>query len=340
MILKPTEIYPDNTTFPSDESIKITWKNHGDIMVSFEVIVENNFTGSIVYQSNIISSYSPQFVIPASQFTDGIIYRYKIKVFNSINEFAESDYKVFKCSSRPIVEIITDGVIRNQICDTQATYNQAEGILLKAYRFVLYDEYKHILEQSKYFYDGELRHTFETRLKDDTEYYIECFVITQDDLVGTSGQISVRADYIPPSVHFDLKITTEIDKPYVRLLWTTVRILGETDSEPVYINNEEIDLTNDKVIFDKGFRLENNFSILLWVRNMPLSTSFFEAVGTNGRISVMYYNNKIHVFRTINEYITHIATDIDLPELTPEDGVFILIQQINKDLIVESEVVI
>lgn len=342
LILKPTNMIPDSQTFSSSETIEFKWKTNGDIMSAFELIIEDNNTGLQAYTTGKINSYTPTYLIPPSTLRDGIAYRYKLVIYNSVGGSITSDYKIFTCSSKPIVTIQTDGYIRNQIAYLNANYYQAENVPIKCFMFILRDEYNNILESSNYIYSPIIEYTFSSILIDDTHYKVECLVVTQNDLAGTSGPIQFIADYISPIVHFKLGTEIVVDEPFLRLSWTTVRIIGETLGATSYIDGSKLDVraVNSKVFFDDGYTLENNFTVRIWA-NSPsqnINNPIVEIPTLYGKMIVYYENNKVHVLRYFNSIITHIASNV-LPFIGVNNQLYICIQQDNGRLNILSEVI-
>lgn len=328
MIFKPSEILPDNSAFSAEDAISVSWKNNGDSMKAYEVIVEDNSTGSLVYSSGKVVAYSGNHTIPANSFLNGIIYRYKIKVYNLNDEYAISDYKVFSCYSKPVVMIDNDGYIRNQTASVLATYYQNESLPLNAYEFTLFDEYENILEESGYLHDGLLSYEFKYKLENEKTYKIECIAITTNGVSGSSGKISFIAQYDAPVVYFKLQANVSSGECYVDLAWSTVRIIGNAENSPVYLdNNTMIDLTSNVVTYDDGFILPDNFTLRMWIKNITEGVNFVELVGNNGTLIVNYKDSKIHVYRIVGDLITHIATDELV--INYETMVYVCLQQFN-----------
>ena len=342
LILKPTNMTPDGQTFSGTEAIEFRWKTNGDIMSAFELIVEDNNTGLQVYTTGKVNSYNANCLIPPSTLQNGFVYRYKLIIYNSIGSSITSDYKVFICSSKPTVTIQTDGYIRNQIAYFNAIYHQSENIPIKCFMFVLRDEFNNILESSSYIYSSEIEYTFSSILTDGNHYSVECLAVTQNDLAGTSGSIQFLSDYISPVVHFKLGTEAMVDEPFLRLSWTTVRIIGETQGATSYIGGEKLDVRTNgsKVFFNDGFTLENNFTIRLWVESpyQGIGNPIVEVPTLYGKMIVYYENNRVHVLRYYNSLVNHVASNI-LPSIGINNQLYICIQQDNGRLNILSEVI-
>ncbi|WP_336786959.1 fibronectin type III domain-containing protein [Paenibacillus sp. MMO-177] len=337
MILKPSNIAPENLTFPAGEELEITWKNNGDLMRSFIIEFKDIANGSIVYKTNQIQGYITKYTVPPYSLIDGREYTYTVKVFNANGDSAISNPTVLRFNTRPRMSVLNDGYIRNQTATVIGTYSQDQLLELKAYKFVLYDEFKHVLEQSDYLYDGLLEYTFKYILEDGKEYFVECIGVTQNDLLGTSGLISVIADYIPPTVYFNLGADTFIDKPYVRLTWTTVRIIGHGNGH-VFTDDGKVDVRDGLVYFDDGFNIESDFTIKLWAEDVSKDVELVRIKGGAVEITVEVQGTKIvAIKKSANMDIeSRVASDIIGDINTGQ--LFIVLQQIGMNLNITCEV--
>lgn len=226
MILKPSNVQPSGQAYDASEDIELTWQNNGDVMVSFRVVIKDNATDATVHMSPLTTSSICKYTVPANTLSNGVTYKYTVTVYNSVYETAVSDWYIVKCSARPVVTVVTDGIVRNQNTLFQATYSQGQSIALKSYRLILYNSLQNTLATSTELYDGLLQYTF-TGLMSGDSYYIECQATSQDDVVGTSGKVSFTVDYVSASPTKSLNVTPVADKPTVMVDWiNSKQVLG------------------------------------------------------------------------------------------------------------------
>ena len=170
MIYRPLNVLPDNEFFAYGKTIRITWKNSGDTMKAYRIYIYNNSTDKLVYDSAEITNYIPSHTL--SQVLGIGIYKYKIVVYNdtsgnSKRNSAESTLKIFTVSPIPTVTLnLQDGdTISTQQLSISAEYSHRSGTKNKNYKFLLYDEYKNVLEESPYFTDDKFEYTYSILLE-------------------------------------------------------------------------------------------------------------------------------------------------------------------------------
>ncbi len=350
MIYRPLNVLPDNEYFAYGKSIKITWKNSGDIMKAFRIYIYNNATDELVYDSKEITNYTPSYTL--TQSLDIGTYKYKIVVYNDVlsninREYAESVLKIFTVSPIPTVTLnLQDGdTISSQQLSISAEYSHPLGTKCKNYKFLLYDEYKTVIEESPYYTDDKFEYTYNTLLENNRMYYAQCMVITYDNIEASSSIIEFKAEYVKPNLNFKLTPTTFNCKPYIKLDWTISRIIGTIEGNGYYVDinnnivtNEDegfynkavkLNLTTEgsKALFEEGFIIENDFTINLWVENIPTDgTVFFKIADENNNILYLnYYQNKIHCWKEVKSIRTHVVSN-DIA-YTKAEQVMIRIQQ-------------
>lgn len=339
MILKPTEITPNATTFPADEDIEISWKNNGDMMVAFKVTIEDNDSASIIYTSGKVTSSIPNHIVPAGSLVNEKTYRYRITVYNSINRSVISDYMILKTSARPNVIIPNDGYIRNQLLSVEATYSQSAGVNLKSYQFFLYDAYGNLLEKSDELLDRLLRYSFKYQLVDGHTYKVECVCVSQNNVSNTSGKIALVADYNSLESYSNLSAQTYIDKPYVELQWSLVRNIGKPFGTINYIDNKKVDLTNGLVTFNDNFSVDNDFTLKLWLEGLSDNDDIDigRIAGANGELIINFSNKRFHIFKNFGNLTNHIASN-KINESINGKQLFLSIIQINNRINMYCEV--
>lgn len=304
---------------------KQVFYNELEIALSFD-------TSQIVYQQRI-QEFRYQHTVPANTLTNGNQYVAKVRVYD--NEeilIGESDPIFFYCFSLPILSIptIVDGTVGNQTVLFQGTYEQAENELLQSYKFILYDENQNIVSQSPELYDDALQYEF-SELENRQKYYIELKVVTVNQMVASTGLIEFTARYLAPKFVSAIELENLSNEASIFVKCNVLRIIGMPDSEPVdYIDNEMIDLRSNGVWFEEGFKLNGNFTIQMWVRDIIDNSIFFKLIANDGsHIKLEYKNNKINLYKMLNdEYVVQRllgSEDID----TTNQVVFICIKHIN-----------
>jgi len=277
MILKPYRLSPDNQAQDSTEDITMSWVNQGDRQYKYKVEIYNNVDNMLVYESVLIASVNTFHILPANTLANGFTYKYQITVQNSIGESATSDWGMFKCSSKPVIEFpnLTSGAtIGNNEYKFMGSYTQLENVPIMSWEMRLYDSLQNLLNTTNIIFGSLIEHTF-SGLNSEEFYYINLIATSQDGLSSSTGLIPFSVEYETPPLAIALQAKNNKDSASVQLMWNILQITGESVNT-TYIDNEKIDAKNGSVWFDNGFNIEGDFTLKLWieeVENVPLGVN-------------------------------------------------------------------
>lgn len=310
LIFKPSNIVPSNVTLSLADSNTISWKNNGDIMEKFTIIIIDNATQAVVHNSSSVVSSKPSYVLPANTIKTAMECKIQIVVFNASGESAVSDYIVARFYNRPVVNVPNDGYMRNQKMYISAEYSHVDNHAPKAYIASLFNEYGKLLERTDYIYSNSttIEHEFNYMLEDDVTYQIEVMFVTQYDLSGTSGKINMIADYEKSVLNLGLITRTELEKPYVELEWSTVRIVGHGVNYTVVDN--VLNVMDGIVYFDENFSVDGDFAFTVCFMQVENDIDLIELTGGSTSLKLSYYGNRFHLVKIINgKMLSHYATE-------------------------------
>lgn len=272
-VLKPISINPNNISLDAHNQIIISWKNTGDRQYYYQIKFYNNTDNSLVLDTTKISSYNSFHVINANILTNGITYKYQITVWNQNNQYATSDWVIFKCSSAPMCSIPNLGAeILNSNYTFQGSYSQAESVPIKSWRFILYDKYESIISTGVETFSNIIEYEI-IGLLNDTDYYIELQVRSQDDILGTTGKIKFHVRYAVPRTTINLTAENVDSESAIRLSWHVTQVIGVTQGIITFINNQKINLSQGSIIFQHGLQPFKDFNLKLWLQWTPLQYS-------------------------------------------------------------------
>jgi hypothetical protein len=278
-ILKPTNISPNNIAQDANNNIVISWTNNGDRQYYYQIKIYQNLDNILVYDTSKIYSLNTFHSISQNTLNNGNEYKYQITVWNQNDESVSSDWIIFKCSSTPIATFtnISDGSeILNSFYLFQGSYSQSEGISIKSWNMLLYDESDYIIGNTGVQYSDVIEYKFEG-LNNDSNYKIELQVRSQDDLIATTGKVPFHVRYEVPSSTITLQAENVPEKAGVRLSWKVVQIIGNViDGSISYIGNDKIDLTNGIISFSDGMPNFKNFNLKLWLDWIDLKNEIIE----------------------------------------------------------------
>lgn len=337
MIQKPYGISLKSTTIDANENNTIKWKVSGAMQSAYSLEIRKNSDNTIVISVPKTNSYANQHVLASGTLINGNEYKITITVFDELNSSATSDPDIFQTSSKPIVTLSPIGTVTNFSYNFQATYTQDESVGLKSYIAFLYDENQRLITNSNIKTMQPIEHIF-SDLESETNYFVEFQATSNKGLTGTSGLIGFNVLYTQPSVSVNLT-AKNIENAGIELSWNVIQIILKAEGTTPYLDNEKIDLSLGRVYADEGFRIDENFTLSLWLES-PIVSSFLNQTnllkikGTNGEIVLQYWDdNRFKIWKTINGYKS-------LWVSTPVTGsaFFVGIKQIgdNCDVIAES----
>lgn len=273
MILRPTSISPNNDTLDSSKQITISWKNLGDRQISYRIVIYNNNTLELAYDTGKTNSYNSFHIIPQDYLINGNTYKFTITVWNQNNESAISDWIIFNCYSTPtcnLVNIVDGGEILNSSYLFTGEYNQAEGIPIKSFLMILYNSQQEVLMVTPEIFSDTIEYEF-SGFNTEDDYYIELQVRSQADLINSTGKIRFTVRYEVPANYISLISENVSAQASVRLSWNTTQIIGEVIEGSInYIDSDIVDLTNGAIIFNEGLKDFYSFVLKIWVELVNL----------------------------------------------------------------------
>ena len=300
MALSQPILYTQNAFDATQSSVFTFNVIGGSQVVANTLTIQNNSTLSTVY-SQTQSTYQFIHNVPANTLTNGTYYQAYLTTQDANgNVSPQSNVIQFYCYSEPTFEfadIPTNHVIPNSSFNFEVTYNQTEGETLNAYVFNLYDTNKILISTSgtQYLSQSSLPTTISylfSGFENNTTYYIECNGVTLHNMQVSTGQIEITANYVQPTLYSIFSVQNNCNQGYITLTSNVVNISGTSyPGEPVYINNEELDLTQigSYVVWNDGFELNNNFTLRIWGRNFSTNTQIFQCSNVNGDIITLSY---------------------------------------------------
>ncbi len=259
MIFQPVSLSPKNLSVDGNSIQTFTWKSTGAPQTDYQVIIRNNSDDSLVYNSFKIQSTISSHTIPKNTMINGNDYKWQVQVWNN-GDSAISDWVFVAANTTPVITFTDPNFLDPIYIDSQeytfkVNYAQAESIIVKMYRFILWDQNGTvILYDSDWIYGISLEHKISGMLRD-TTYKIECQAYSQNDLFATTGKKSfVISEYILPEGTPELDINVLDDVGAVEIKWNTqVAVAEVTDDQG---NPQNAVFTTGK--FGKGLSLGSN----------------------------------------------------------------------------------
>lgn len=230
----------------------------------------NNATSAVVYNLPKTTSYLSSHTLPTNTLVNNNQYKISVQVWETGDASnALSDYEVFQTSSRPKITISTTGIVSSPSNIFSAQYSQAESVPMKSWIAYLYNNSMNIISQSNTQISTPLVYTVDNLINRET-YYIEFQAVSNKGLTGTTGKIPFDVLYATPNLDTNLTIRN-VDNAGMELSWDVVQIIGKSDN-PIYLNGEKLDARANKVSFNQGYSITNDFTLKAWVEGLTNKT--------------------------------------------------------------------
>lgn len=201
---------------------------------------------------------------------------------------AESNWVSFYCFDSPVFQV--EGLTNNQVVNSASLsftikYQLlANSDQLNSYTVTLMNANGQPIRSSDVIYaSGKVEFEYELLgLEDNQKYYVQVSGETLNHLTTETDRISFSVEYVNPSLFANLSLTNLPDEGQIKLQSNIISILGKcgptsrtgvlddgSPAMPIYINEEEIDITEDGhwVAFDESFNISGDFTMQIIVRN-------------------------------------------------------------------------
>lgn len=195
-LFEPVITFPIDETVPYGEDLLVQWLNYG-VPTETKVDIYNITDNSSVISKTVTPATNQETTIAYSSLPSNKIYSIEIAQKNTQGDIIKSEPQAFKVQTKPTLTFTKPVFLNdtystnNQNIDLEVSYAQAEGINIKNYWFVLYDENDNIVEQTEKIFDFTIKHYYEN-LTENTNYKIECFAETQTGLIGSTGKKTLQ----------------------------------------------------------------------------------------------------------------------------------------------------
>lgn len=339
MLQKPYDLSIRGRTIDGNELNEVSWKVSGDIQTAYKIDILLNENGTSVWNSGRIPSFSLKHAIPNYTLSNGREYKILITVWSDTDTSQVSEPEIFQTSSRPVITVTPIGTVNSFSYNFTASYTQAESVAMRSYNVNLYDDKRNLINKSNVKSILPMDHLF-SNLQTETNYFVEFISTSQKGLIGTSGLVPFYCFYYRPKMNTNLT-GKNIPNAGIEISWYVAQIIGQSSGEPIFIDDEKIDLRNGKeLVFDDGFTIDKDFTLKLWIEQ-PYMSNIVEQVdlirlrGVNGSIYLQYHDNhKFYVWKDVRN-LKHRWTS----EPVQGDKYLVVIQQIGDDLNITAEVI-
>lgn len=283
--------------------------------------IRDNATNAIVLQ-NVYESMKQIHILPAGSLTNGTCYNAYIEIvtqkttdsgditYDVAEGTGKSQSIVFWCHATPtfrFLNVVNGGTITNSNYTLELQYIQSdytdqptsEREILSQYQVLLYDTSMTIIQNfgTKYLteYDETIYETI-TALRDDVTYYVRATGRTENGMTVDTGPVQTTVQYITPTLFSRVDLVNNRRGGNITITSNLVSVTGVADPEnPIYINNDLIDLREGKVTFSEGFLFEDNWVMGLTLCGMsPAMTDSILSWSDGEHEANVYYRQAIY----------------------------------------------
>ncbi len=326
----------------------------GSQIIANTLTIKDNATLTTVY-SQTQTTYKFEHTLPANTLTNGTYYQATLTTQDAQGNVSTASAPIqFHCYTQPNFEISnmpSGNIVTNSSFAFTVTYNQIQGELLNSYVFNLYSAPGVLISSSGALYNTSatlpitLSYLF-SGFTDKTSYSIEVTGITAEGTEISTGQIDFTTDYSSPDVFSFLFLNNNCKGGYITIRSNIAGIDGTSLTEPVYIDNKEVDLRQSGayVEWSSNYEFSDNWTTRIWGRDFTPNTEIFRFSTTEGSIITIAYctdtNNCWFEMRAVpgGEYYGYTIESeyISLPEST--DQLFCWIRRVGNwyDLKIEN----
>lgn len=323
--------------------VTFTASGSGSQITGNRLIIKRNDTLATVYD-NTQTTFGYSHTIPANTLQNGVNYIANLIAISGTEQSPESRAQSFICLATPtfrFTNIPQNNVIDNNSFQFMLEYNQTNGEPLNSVVFNLYSQTGALLSTSgninnfgsnpvtvPYLFSG---------FNENQIYYIEANGETLHGMVITTGQIKFSVIYDSTSVYNDLVVTNNCKGGYINISSSITAIGASSVPEnPVYPNNDSIDLTGDGsyVNFQGGYEINGDFTLKMWGTNFTIDSQIIQLSNLDDNIIRVRYlqdgaNNviaKLDVYDFAYHYQAY-SNSIPIPSNT--DQLYIMLRRIS-----------
>lgn len=284
--------------FDGNYDFLFTFKNTGNQAVKNRLVIKKNLDNSIVYEETLITNHL-EHNVPAGSLVNGETYNAQVFLYDiNDEELPPSNEIIFKTFTTPFwsfSNLEPNQTIRNSYYQLLLEYYQVEGELLDSYQIELYDSLNSLIYKTSVLYDTSSLSVNLSNLDDDRQYYVVGLGRTLNGMELSTGKIPISVDYLKPSLFSLVELTNLPYEGSIKIAYNVVIVNGITNHEPVFIDNEKIDLqqSGHKVEFSEGFNLEKDGIIQLIGQNFNDYSIIMELESQSGRkLKLKYMRGK------------------------------------------------
>lgn len=315
-----TPILYEIKPFPANESKTFKFNVFSGNQVTKNKLQILKTSNNMNIYEQTVESFIYEHTLPENSYVIANGLEYKARIMTGDNEDNWSEWSpwiVFKCIDRPTINIdtIEQGDTNNQTILFQSSYTQTYDEI-QSYRYILYNEHQTMIQTFSAKIPENPDDLLEQEiagLKNETKYYVEVITLSVLGMEGSSGLQEFTPVYITPKLSTAMKLENLADKAAIKITGNIKQLIFkiEDDKVPVYVNGEAINLDGQTMYLEDGFKIEDNFTLKLWLKNVVENKFNLKILNHESYIEIKYEDNKFHLYKLIKNtnIFYHIYTD-------------------------------
>lgn len=305
---KPTimRIQPFDAT--KDYEITLSWT--GNRAYANRIIIYDYETNGTVFDDTV-SSFSLTHLIPANVLRNNRKYVIQAQVYDVENipsalsnkvlfyTFATPDFYFEDLSDNPIID--------NSSFTATIHYYSDDWEDISKYTFYLYDATKkQLFASNEMTDDSDISYTYKG-LDNDTTYYVRCTGVTVNGMELDTGYVEITVKYEDPNVYARIYATSLPSQGCIQVSSNLIIIQYDGTDEFEYIDGM-IDLRDKILYYDKGFLIENDFTVIIRGINLWQTADIFKMSNGNNGLTLssrIYQEDKLRFRLMVPNGVCH-----------------------------------
>lgn len=256
--------------------ISLSWM--GNRAHANRIIICDNETNDVVFD-DMVSTFALKHIIPANTLTNNRKYTIQAQVYDVENIPSVLSNKVlFYTFATPdfyFEDIIENHFIANSSFQATIHYFSSDWEEISKYIFYLYDASKKLLLKSNEMTDiDDISYTYKG-LDNNTTYYVRCTGVTINGMELDTGYAVIMIKYENPNTYARIYATPIPSQGCIQVSSNLIIIQYDGTDNFEYIDGM-IDLREKTLYYDKGFFIENDFTVIIRGVNLWQTAELFK----------------------------------------------------------------
>lgn len=267
-----------------DYEITLSWL--GNRAHANRIIIYDNDTNNVVFDDTV-SSFALKHTIPAYTLVNSKKYVIQAQVYDIENIPSSLSNKVlFYTFATPdfyFEGLSENSVISNSSFTATVHYYSDDWEEINKYNFYLYDaSKKQLLESNEMTDDYDISYTYKG-LDNNTVYYIRCIGVTVNGMELDTGYEEITVKYENPNTYARIYATPLPSQGCIQVATNLIIIQYNGTDDFEYIDGM-IDLREKVLYYNKGFLIENDFTVIIRGINLWQTADIFKM--SNGELGL------------------------------------------------------